>query len=302
MARSRTLTEQLLAHAPAGAREELRGRDIEETLAAHVAAARLAWPDIAVEPTDFVAYVAERLPATGAVEALAGLRAPDMLLAWACGRGAPAALAAFEVTYLARIEGALPRVADREHFADEVKQLVREKLFVGRAGKDPKITEYQGRSDLGTWVHVVAWRVALDLLRQGEPGGTADDDVLGALPCPATDPELLTLKQRYREEFRVAIRAAAASLTARDRNLLRQHYVDKLTLDELAELYRIHRVTLARRMAAARDKLTGETRRTLLQRFGIGKKELDSIVGLFQSQFDLSMRVLLASDVKDTQS
>jgi RNA polymerase sigma-70 factor (ECF subfamily) len=74
---------------------------------------------------------------------------------------------------------------------------------------------------------------------------------------------------------------------------LRQHHVDGLTLDELAGVYRIHRATLARRLAAAREKLAAHTRRILLQRFGLGRKELDSLMVLVRSHLDVSMRTLL---------
>jgi RNA polymerase sigma-70 factor, ECF subfamily len=284
----------------AAAREETRSAlasspDLPEVLDALMTAARAAWPDLEVGDDRLLRHVAERLPAEGALDFLREARAGDLLLACACEDGDPAALAAFETACLLPVEGALPHSGDRASFVDEVKQVVREKLFVSAPGERPRIAEYGGRSDLRTWLRVVATRVALDLLRRHHPQEAADDDLTAELASATDDPELTHLAQRYRTEFRAALEESARALSVHHRNLLRQHYVDGLTLDELAALHRVHRVTLARRVAAAREAFATGARRILLGRFGLGKRELDSIMTLVQSRIDLSLRRLLGT-------
>jgi RNA polymerase sigma-70 factor, ECF subfamily len=289
-----SLATVFLARLPDAVRAEHEQRaDLETSLASIVAAARAAWPGVTIEEGDFVAHLAERMTAGAA---LADMHASDLYLACACARGSAAALRAFDSTYFADVELALRRVPDVP--ADEVRQLVREKLFVGKEGGTAKIGEYSGRSALRTWLRVVASRVAVDLLRTDKRGTRDDDDELGGLPSPVNDPELAYLKGRYRHELETAVREAAALLEPRDRNLLRHHHVDGLTLDELAALYRVHRVTIARRLGGVREKLASDTRRLLLERYGLGAGELDSLMVLVRSQFDVSMRSLLGEEVR----
>jgi|GEM_PF-4314550 len=51
------------------------------------------------------------------------------------------------------------------------------------------------------------------------------------------DPEIAYLKQRYRDEFREAFVAALGALDERQRNVLRQHHLDGMTIDQLGSLH-----------------------------------------------------------------
>jgi RNA polymerase sigma-70 factor (ECF subfamily) len=106
---------------------------------------------------------------------------------------------------------------------------------------------------------------------------------------PSVDPRLDDLRRRYRGDFAAAFRAALAALPVRERNLLRQHHMDGLTIDQLAGLYRVHRATAARWVARARTTLSGETRRRLMERLGVATQDADSIIRLVRSQLDLSL-------------
>ena len=172
----------------------------------------------------------------------------------------------------------------------EVLQRVREKLFVGAGDRPPKIADYGGRSPLDGFLRVVATRVAVNLLRARDPAAAGGEDPLARLAAPVLDPEIGHIRARYKKELAAALAEAAAELSVRERNLLRQHYIDGLTLPALADLYRVHRVTLARRIRVAREKLAGHTRRLLLARFGIGQAELRSIMAVFETRLDLSIR------------
>jgi len=280
-----------------GPRRALEERgDAGERLAEHLAAAHAAWPALALPDADFVAYLAARLPKEDVAEAFANVHAADLYLAAACAHGLAGAASAFEARYMASLDGVLSRAgADAR---DELRQRLREKLLVSAPGTLPRIAEYGGRGPLAGWLKVVASRLALDFLRAREPQSPDGDDLL-ALPAEGVDPELAHLRDRYREELKIAMREAATALGPRPRNVLRLHYIDGLTMEEIAALHRVHRITVVRWVTDAREALASTTRLVLLQRFGIGKKELDSILGLMRSQLDLSIRALLRTSSGD---
>ncbi len=265
--------------------------DLGALLAAHVASGRAAWPGIALDAGDFVAHLAERLPDDGAAaELLEDLHAADLWLAAACAHEVDGAALALERGFIAQLDGVLSRAG--VEMRDELRQRVREKLLVPLPGKAPRIGEYTGRGPLQGWLKVVASRIAVDFLRAREPGSAGEDELL-ALPSEGADPELVHLRNRYREEFRLAMAEAAKGLGARARTVLRLHYIDGLTMEQIAALYRVHRLTAVRWVTEAREGLAATTRRVLLQQFGIGRRELDSILGIMQSRFDLTIRAML---------
>jgi RNA polymerase sigma-70 factor (ECF subfamily) len=176
-------------------------------------------------------------------------------------------------------------------FVDDVKQLVRQKLFVGAA---PKIAEYTGMGELRNWLRVIAVREALTLKRKRvELLADGERSSSGGPSTPASvDPELDFIKQRYRAEFKRAIEQALATLSSEHRNLLRLHFVDGLTLDELSGLFNVHRATVARHIAQAREAIVDESRRLLADRLSIDAGEFDSLIGILRSRIDLSLPAL----------
>src|SRR5439155_27001611 len=92
------------------------------------------------------------------------------------------------------------------------------------------------------------------------------DRLVGADP----DPETALLRARYASAANEALREAFASLDARERNLLRQHFVDRLSIDDLGPLYGVHRATVARWLERAREALEARTRKLLMERLDVG--------------------------------
>jgi RNA polymerase sigma-70 factor (ECF subfamily) len=254
-----------------------------------VASVRTARPEIELPPAGFAARLAELVAdEEDARDALGRLRAADLYLAWACGAGSPTALAIFERELMALVPSFVGHMGAGAAFADEVRQRLRMKLFVGDA---PKIAEYTGRGALGGWVRVVALRVAADLLRASGKLVAAELDEATALD-PAAPIDVQYLKARYREHFEDALQAAIAALSKKHRNLLRMHYVDGITLDKLASIYRVHAATVSRWLADARDEVVGGTHERLAERFDLSPSELDSIVELVRSQIQVSVERL----------
>jgi RNA polymerase sigma-70 factor (ECF subfamily) len=261
--------------------------DLEARLAALERAARAAWPDVDAGG-GFVPYLAERWPERASLdEWLADAHASDLYLACACARRDRAAIAAFDRAHLGAVADYLARSRPDAAFVEDVRQSLREKLFVGDARK---IGEYSGRGPLGGWVRVLAVRAAIDLRRRR---GERVPDLRGEAPAPI-DPELGYLADRYRGDVEDAFRRALGGLDGEQRTLLRMHFVDGITLDELARLKRLHRATIARRLATARQAILDEARRHLRERLSLSTEELTSLVGLVRSQLDVSVARLLA--------
>src|SRR5262249_39658610 len=90
-------------------------------------------------------------------------------------------------------------------------------------------------------------------------------------------------------EVKDAFKEAFAALSAAQRNLLRLYYLDGLTIDEIAAIKRIHRATVARRIAHCREQVATHTHQALVERLGISSSQVDSLMRLVRSHLDLSL-------------
>jgi RNA polymerase sigma-70 factor (ECF subfamily) len=261
-----------------------------------VTAAAAAWPGVRLPPAVFHSYLTARLgeelePPPSAEVAAA------LWLACACARGDAAALRAFDSTYLPHLARVVARTRLPADQVDDVIQELRHKLLVARPdGRPPRITEYGGRGDFGGWLRVTATREALKKIRGRRPGeGSVEaEDALLAARAAGDDPELSYLKELYRGVFRQSFAAALGSLDAREKNLLRQHFVDGLSIDDLAPMYDVHRATCARWIQRAREHLWDETRRQFMTRAKVGARECESVLRLVQSKLQITLGPLLA--------
>lgn len=250
-----------------------------------------------VEVAGMRAFIAERAQAAVAASDVAA-RAADLYLAAACVAGDGAAIAILSAMLPAVVRPALARLGLPAGDDDEIVQRVRVALVV--PGAAAGIAGYSGRGDLRAYIRAVAVRLALKRLeREDGPGSDDDTAVLELLPAAADSPELRVLKERCRADVRTAFGAALATLTPRERTLLRQHYVDGLSIDRLAPLHGAHRATCARWIETARGNVLRAVRGYLKDTLGLQAVELDSMIDLVRSQLDLSLaRQLRSHDVR----
>jgi RNA polymerase sigma-70 factor (ECF subfamily) len=255
----------------------------EARLAALVAEARAAWPDL-VDEAALRQFVAER---SGRGE-LPGAPPADLALAAAVLAGHPAAPAAFERALIAPLVTVLGRRYPAE-LIGEVQQRLRIQLLV-----EGGLASYQGRGPLGAWVRVVAVREAERARRA--LGGELPDDEVGALAGRAiADPERLLLRAATREAVHAALRRALEALAPRQRTLLRYHYVDRLGIDRIAPLFAVHRATAARWLEQARQDLLRHARQALAGKLALMPEELASLGRVLESQLYLSLSRLFAA-------
>ena len=296
MVTTESLVRPFLDAAPAAVRPAIEAIvDLDRRLWSLVAEGRAAWPDLAIDAKDLVAFVARHLTPDLADAALDGLRPADLYLACACARGSTAAITAFDRDYRREVDTALARMRIGPPRLADVKQLVRQRLFVGggTAGAPTsvgKIAEYGGRGDLRRWVRSVAVRTCLNDLRKGKREILVDDDQLIAQHAiNQDDPEVEYMKRTYSAEFKVAFGEALGQLGPREATLLRYHHVDGLNIDEIGAIYRVHRVTAFRWIEKAKDQLVKATLDTLRARLKLPPDELDSVLRMIRSQIHLSL-------------
>lgn len=261
--------------------------------------ARDRYPGVHVEDMDFARFLGERMRDTsGDALAISSRATADLYLACACVAGDETALAALDTHVLGSLPAAMGRLKLGSAAVDEAVQRARTKLLVGQDGQG-KIADFSGTGDLRGWVKVIAIRDALRTARKHQREVSLSDELSAALPASALDPDLAYQKQLYQAEFKASFEAAVDDLTARERSLLRQSIVYHSTVDQVATIYQVHRATAARWIAKARERLASKTRTHLRTRLSLSEDQFESIVRLIESQMDLSMARLLATQADD---
>ncbi len=271
----------------------------EARLDAALEDAARTWPSDWLSREEFAAELAARLndddePDIG--RWWDHLRAADLYLACACVRGIGGALDRFERLHGAEI-GRIAQRFDRPGLpADDLIQLLRAKLFTtpGPEGR-PRIATYTGQGFLQNWLRVTATRTFIDCCRTHDepPEVPIRSELVAVLPEPKGDPELALLKREHMTHFKASFAEAVAALDGADRLLLKQHLVERLTIDQLGALYHLHRASAARRIAKARDALLLATRIALARRLGVPPERLASVLELVASRLEASIERLL---------
>lgn len=283
------LTAAFLPYLPAGQERSLANEPgLEAQLQALLARAREEFPQVTVDDAALLRFVAGRL--TGPLESLP---AGELLLACAASSGQAAALAVLEERYFARLAPAIARIDPSPAFADEVRQVLREKLFVPAQGAPPRIASFTGQGPLLSWLRAAAVRTALNLKRPDRRDETAEDEQLEQLPLAGPDPELALMRAHHRPVFQAAFRAALAGLSARERTLLKLQTLDGLSLERIGAIYGVNKSTVSRWSARALEQLVDGTRQRVSQQLSLDSGELESLLRLVRSGLELSVSVLL---------
>jgi len=295
------LLQALAAGLAPSLRQALDSAALADALRARWATACAMWPTLAVPPAQFGTFLAERITAEADPAAtLDTLAVEELYLTCGCARGDAEALRLFEAHYFPKARAALVVMRLDPSAIDELLQRLRVHLFVDPGDGQPRIVQFRGRGTLGSWLSVSAVRAAYKLLQRESREETDEDDRLASVAARDSDQEVNIIKGRYGEAFRTAFSAALMSLDDRDKNLLRQHYLDGLSIDQLGVLYRTHRTTVTRWMAAARQQLLDRTRSHLMTRLRVPLADCDSIIRLVESQLDVTMHRLFAVVEPDT--
>lgn len=210
----------------------------------------------------------------------------DISLASAALRSEPAALTALDALLRAEIPGFVSRLRLAPHEVDELIQRTRELLLVGPA---PKLAEYAGRGPLGAWLRVVVNRLATRERRAEHE--SLDDETQHAMV--AHSPEHQLARSRWQLTFDAALKDAFAALTPEQRALFRFQFGKGLTLEQISEVMGIHRATVARHIAEARETLWAQLTGLLRERLQLPADEVNALLAEWRSKLDLSLSGVL---------
>ncbi|MEO8701299.1 MAG: sigma-70 family RNA polymerase sigma factor [Kofleriaceae bacterium] len=222
-----------------------------------------------------------------------GLHQEDLAWARALATGDRSSLDRYERELVPMIAAQLHRRGITEDAIADLQQTLRARLFVGD-GAGPSIASYEGRGPLRAWVLVSALRESVRVKQRETREPAVSDEALYAL-ADRTAPAMPAFdKERYRDVFRAAFRTALAELAPRDRNLLRMHVIDGLTIDQIGGVQGVHRTTAARWIERARETVSRGVRRELMATLGTDPFEADELLRWAQSRIELSLSGLAA--------
>ena len=246
-----------------------------------VARARARWGMLRAVPEEVRRHVDRLGDRSGDLEQFGD----ELVLACACLHGDEHALAVLEREYIGRLGSSLVRFGTQDDFVAEVTQLLRERLLVS---PEPRLATYAATGPLLTWLRVVAVRLALSRKRSARP----DQELVAEhiLDVPSAEASEMP---RYRQAFDTAVRRVFGELSLRERNLLRLHYLDGVSLDQLGRLYDVHRATAARWLADLRGRMLEEIEREVSHRLKLSASEFRSMAGMLMSRLDASLALLL---------
>jgi RNA polymerase sigma-70 factor (ECF subfamily) len=221
------------------------------------------------------------------------VHARELELAVAAAGGSSSAIAELEQMFAPTIAAVCRRFARGGHTEDDLRQILREKLFVGEPDRPATIAHYNGEGSLDAWIRVTATRLFIDLGRRKDRARETAADPAELDPIEAGDLELDLIKAEYRGAIARALAEAARELEPGERHLLRQHLVGKLSVEQLAAVLGVHRATISRRLSRARDALIARTRELVKERLRLDDRELTELFGLVISKLDVSLRRML---------
>lgn len=248
---------------------------------------------LALDPPVYARHVLERLPeGLDVVTALSRLQLHDLFLAAACMQALPASAGALD-QILSAITPAVQQLGFSETVLQDALQETRRNMLVGGNNERPAIVQYSGRGPLSSWLKVTVIRAALRLTRREQRQHTASSDPAGQLAATTISPELQYLKRIYHDAFQRAFNEALQSLSARQRTLLLQRYVDGLRTREIGELHQVNQATASRWLSRAHADLHAATREALMQRLEVETPEIESILRLVRSELEITLRQLL---------
>jgi RNA polymerase sigma-70 factor, ECF subfamily len=260
--------------------------------AAH-AAARARWPNLSIS----VDQLAASCGALTIEPAWLERRGSELVLAHAAAAGDPVAVAELERAVLAPARGIVRRYAGEEARTDEIMQQLRIHLLVADPGRPPRLARFDARAALGAWVGMCAARVALQALRSERTRREVALEWSEALTAlPAADPVVEALRVRHAARVTEALRVACLELSRRHRAVLRMLFVDGASVDDIASIYAVHRVTVWRWVQEARTAISGHVRERLRNDGDAGN---ESLVTWAIDQVELSLAGALSSTVTD---
>lgn len=259
-----------------------------EAIASVLQRAATTWPGISFSAAAFEKALHDRM----ILEAASGEHALELFLATACAAGDSVAIDHFDRTFLARIGVFVARVSKERDFVDEVTQELRIRFFTG---DKPKLAQYRAEGPLEGWVRVVAMRTALNLIEAGKHVRHVTIDVSRWSQVLTTfvAADYKSERAQLHPTVQHALTAALEELPSRSKALLRLHFVERLNIEEMGLIYRVHRATVARWLTTIRTQLFIRVEEMLSIRLNVSPSECRSLIDLVRDDLHASLSRIL---------
>jgi RNA polymerase sigma-70 factor (ECF subfamily) len=253
---------------------------LEVAQAFDVAAAAL--PGCAVDLDAFAATV-ERQGITA--DALAR-NATDLYVAWASALHDARAIAVLEQDYFPAVRRALRRLtADIDEIAEWL-QIGRERLLTGPT---PRIGGYNGSIPLREWLKIIVARLAIDSLRARASKERLEQGWMLAVTAPEVDPFHDMVVHHHRSDVEQILKDSLAGLEARERTVIKLHYWGGISAEKIAAAYGVHRVTVARWLWRALDRVLGAVHEKFQKERAGCASECESLLRALKQCVEISM-------------
>jgi RNA polymerase sigma-70 factor (ECF subfamily) len=252
--------------------------------------ARQQQPGLEIDAQHFARHVANAMALSASDRgcSLDELRAGDLYLACGCVLGDPVALARFDRLHLRSVKSHVWAIDTSKAELDELRQVLRARLLVRRAGAPPRLAEYSGKGSLAGWVSVAARRMALSRIRTMARERACADAIMAECAAPGADTDLAWTSTRHAGQLQSAIHAALGALEAQQRRLLRLHVIDGLSLSRIAVSHGVSQSTVSRWFDQVRQRVRLETQRWL-SAAGLDSAEVAALARALESQLALDI-------------
>jgi RNA polymerase sigma-70 factor len=214
--------------------------------------------------------------AAAAIVFVQRLHSRDLYLATCCAERLDAGWRRFETLHQKYIQDLVRCLASNALQAFDVGEGLMVDLFLPDRSGHSRISSYDGRSSLATWLHViVTHRVSNERVRKWnkvERPGDMPDVADQASPAEF---EVDWRARRYGPVVDKSLRKACEGLSARDKRMLVWRYQRGLLLEDIARLLSIHPSTVCRQLERLHDRLRRDVITTLTKTYGLPDAVVD---------------------------
>jgi RNA polymerase sigma-70 factor (ECF subfamily) len=236
---------------------------------------------------------AKYLPATASPDEIADflthLRVEELALARACAAGSETAWEIFLTRYREKLYNAAHSIVPGDANARELADSLYADLYGTRAAdgrRISKLNSFTGRGSLEGWLRAVLAQEYVNRFRRQQRLVSLEEqaDAGAQFEAASADPT-----QAIDARLREATDQALGSLSAEDKFILANYYLDGRTLAEVARLLGVHESTISRKV----EKITAWTRKAILSglmKRGMNRKEAEQTMEVEVTELSLDVR------------
>jgi len=234
----------------------------------------------------------EPINAAAAESLLRRLYIYDLYVSCACAAGSELGWERFSKRYRSLIAAMVRFFAHREpNWADFADGIMVDLFLPDRSGRS-RISSYDGRSTLATWLRVIVYNRVInnhELLTKSRQVVVS----LGATGCSAAfDIDSSLKRERYRIVWTDALARACQQLTHHQRLLMIWRYEQHLQLGEIARMLGIHQSNVTRQLERIQAHLRNDVISLLSLKHGLSKSAIQECLDDMVENPDHSISII----------